>query len=122
MRYILVVESFSKNTLKSFYNKLNYILNNKIFLKNFKNEKDFFELKIIFLPLKIKKYTLNKAHHIDKKAREQFETKIYKVFFVITPLIPITKKTFFIVFFFLKKLIKISTFTSLIKFKLNFII
>jgi len=118
MRYILSIESFSKNLLKDFYKKLYYNLNNKIFLNHTKNK--FFKFKIIFLPLKIKKYTLNKAHHIDKKAREQFEIRIYKVFFIIIPLISLTKKSFLIIYFFLKKYIKISISHSLIKSKLSF--
>jgi len=119
MRYTVSVQSFSKNNLKHFYQQLNYVLNKKIFLKN--SKKNFlFQSKMIFLPSSVKKFTLNKAPHIDKKAREQFETRIYKSVFIIKPSIPLTKKSFLILFFILKKAIKTSISTSLIKSKFNF--
>ena len=37
---------------------------------------------IFFLPKKLKKITLLKSPHVYKKAREQFEQKVYKVFVV----------------------------------------
>ena len=37
------------------------------------------------LPKKIKKYTVNRSPHVDKKARDQFEVRIYKSIIIITP-------------------------------------
>ncbi|MEW6041816.1 MAG: 30S ribosomal protein S10 [Elusimicrobiota bacterium] len=32
----------------------------------------------VLLPTKIKKYTVNKSPHVDKKSREQFEIRVHK--------------------------------------------
>ncbi|MBT3393173.1 MAG: 30S ribosomal protein S10, partial [Elusimicrobiaceae bacterium] len=32
----------------------------------------------VLLPTKIKKYTVNRSVHVDKKSREQFEMRIHK--------------------------------------------
>ncbi len=37
------------------------------------------------LPKKIKKYTVNRSPHVNKKSREQFEIRIYKSIIIITP-------------------------------------
>ncbi|MBT4922718.1 MAG: 30S ribosomal protein S10 [Rickettsiales bacterium] len=37
------------------------------------------------LPRKIRKYTVNRSPHVDKKARDQFETRTYKSIIVISP-------------------------------------
>ena len=37
------------------------------------------------LPRKIKKYTVNRSPHVDKKSRDQFEIRIYKSIIIITP-------------------------------------
>jgi len=37
------------------------------------------------LPRKIKKYTVNRSPHVDKKSREQFEIRTYKCIIFISP-------------------------------------
>jgi small subunit ribosomal protein S10 len=43
-------------------------------------------LKFIYLPNKIKKITVLRSPHIDKKSREQFQMKFYKQKMIIIPL------------------------------------
>ena len=37
------------------------------------------------LPKKVKKYTINRSPHVNKKARDQLEVKIYKAIVIIIP-------------------------------------
>ena len=37
------------------------------------------------LPKKIKKYTINRSPHVDKKSRDQLETRTYKNVIIIMP-------------------------------------
>lgn len=37
------------------------------------------------LPRKIRKYTVNRSPHVDKKSRDQFETRTYKSIIIILP-------------------------------------
>jgi small subunit ribosomal protein S10 len=37
------------------------------------------------MPRNIKKYTVNKSPHVYKKAREQFEVRVYKCIIIISP-------------------------------------
>lgn len=87
----------------------------------YKNQKSFFKTTIVFLPIKIKKYTLNKSPHVNKKAREQFETRIFKAIINIKLFVPLKKESIFIIFYLFKQFIKQSNFTSLIKSKINFL-
>lgn len=49
------------------------------------------------LPSKLKKYTVERSPHIDKKSREQFEIKRYKAIFeILTKNIIITQILFFV--------------------------
>ena len=122
MQYNISVESFSSYNLKFFFFKLNWLLKKKIFIKNFyKNQKSFFKTTIVFLPIKIKKYTLNKSPHVNKKAREQFETRVFKAIINIKLFVPLKKESIFIIFYLFKQFIKQSNFTSLIKSKINFL-
>jgi len=122
MQYNISVESFSSYNLKFFFLKLNWLLKKKIFIKNFyKNQKSFFKTTIVFLPIKIKKYTLNKSPHVNKKAREQFETRVFKAIINIKLFVPLKKESIFIIFYLFKQFIKQSNFTSLIKSKINFL-
>jgi hypothetical protein len=87
----------------------------------YKNQKSFFKTTIVFLPIKIKKYTLNKSPHVNKKAREQFETRVFKAIINIKLFVPLKKESIFIIFYLFKQFIKQSNFTSLIKSKINFL-
>ena len=68
--------------LKSFY--YNYLVrdlkNLFIFLK--KNKLDFLTKKIIYLPSKIKKFSVVKSPFVSKLDKEQFEIRIYKVLII----------------------------------------
>jgi small subunit ribosomal protein S10 len=70
MKLRIILKSFNKkliqNSLKEL--KLNLI-----------TEK-FNVLNIISLPIKIKRFCLLRSPHVDKKSREHFELKFYKVF------------------------------------------
>ena len=61
--------------LKSFHS---YYLNKYVFLlwKKLKASIPVFEHQI-FLPVKIERFTVLKSPHVDKKARDQFERRIY---------------------------------------------
>lgn len=89
----LVVQGFDssyiKRTIKNILKILDFLkINNK---------------KIFLLPSKLKKYTLERSPHIDKKSREQFEIKKYKA----------------IIFFELKSNIIIEIFFFIIKNSIN---
>ena len=104
MYYKLSIESFSQKFLYNFYLNLSIFLNTKLYL-NYKNKK---------------KYTLNRSPHVNKKAREQFETRIYKaiIFLKIKNVIFLKKRELFFIFYFLKKFINNSLFSSLIRSRL----
>ena len=90
-----------------------------LFYKN-KKKYSLFDYNIFFLQKNKKKYTLNKSPHVNKKAREQFETRIYKaiIFLKIKNVIFLKKRELFFIFYFLKKFINNSLFSSLIRSKL----
>ena len=121
MYYKLSIESFSQKFLYNFYLSLFIYLNTKLYL-NYKNKKKYslFDYNIFFLQKNKKKYTLNKSPHVNKKAREQFETRIYKaiIFLKIKNVIFLKKRELFFIFYFLKKFINNSLFSSLIRSKL----
>ena len=64
--------SFNSNLL----NRLNRVLNLFLVDFTFKNK-----LAKVSLPTKIKKYTVLKSPHVNKKARDQFEIRTYKSYF-----------------------------------------
>ena len=68
------VVSFNSKLL----NRLNKVLN--LFLFNVTSENGNKVVKIN-LPTKIKKYTVLKSPHVNKKARDQFEIRTYKSYF-----------------------------------------
>jgi len=121
MYYKISIESFSQKFLYNFYLNLFINLNTKLYL-NYKNKKKYslFDYNIFFLQKNKKKYTLNKSPHVNKKAREQFETRIYKaiIFLKIKNVIFLKKRELFFIFYFLKKFINNSLFSSLIRSKL----
>jgi hypothetical protein len=121
MYYKISIESFSQKFLYNFYLNLFIYLNTKLYL-NYKNKKKYslFDYNIFFLQKNKKKYTLNKSPHVNKKAREQFETRIYKaiIFLKIKNVIFFKKRELFFIFYFLKKFINNSLFSSLIRSKL----
>lgn len=69
-----------------FINKIIQIL--KIYFKNF----NFINIKIIKLPTKFKKFTVLKAPHIDKKSKEQFESRLYTTLICVNNLLFYKKK------------------------------
>jgi ribosomal protein S10 len=97
--------------IKSFY--YNYMVrrikNLFIFLK--KNKMEFKTKKILFLPSKIKKFSVVKSPFVSKLDMEQFEVKIHKVILICD-----LNNIFFIQFLRKKKLIKIKN----IYYKLTF--
>ena len=121
MYYKISIESFSQKFLYNFYLNLFIYLNTKLYL-NYKNKKKYslFDYNIFFLQKNKKKYTLNKSPHVNKKAREQFETRIYTaiIFLKIKNVIFLKKRELFFIFYFLKKFINNSLFSSLIRSKL----
>ena len=121
MYYKISIESFSQKFLYNFYLNLFIYLNTKLYL-NYKNKKKYslFDYNIFFLQKNKKKYTLNKSPHVNKKAREQFETRIYKaiIFLKIKNVIFLKKRELFFIFYFLKKFINNYLFSSLIRSKL----
>lgn len=55
MQYNLSIESFSLKNLKNFFNKLNWLINNKIIINNLLKKKLFpVKFKFFILPTKIK--------------------------------------------------------------------
>jgi len=122
MYYKLSIESFSQKFLYNFYLSLFIYLNTKLYLNykntklylNYKNKKKYslFDYSIFFLQKNKKKYTLNKSPHVNKKAREQFETRIYKaiIFLKIKNVIFLKKRELFFIFCFFKKIINNSLF------------
>lgn len=68
--------------------------------KNFQKIIGFFQIKRTLssiLPSKLKKYTVERSPHIDKKSREQFETIRYKAIFdILIKNTKITQLLFFI--------------------------
>lgn len=124
MYYKLSIEAFSQKILYNFYSELITYLNSKFYLNNeHKKEYFFFKSNIFFLQKHIKKYTLNKSPHVNKKAREQFETRIYKAIILlkIKNLIILEKIEFFYIFYFLKKFINNFLHSGLIKLRLKLI-
>lgn len=67
-KYVLHIKSLDKITL------FLYIT----FLKTIFRKINLLEYKIISLPYKKKRITLLKSPHVNKKAREQFEIRVYK--------------------------------------------
>ena len=118
MLFTLSVESFSLSYLKIFYTHLYSNCLKFFFLKSFQ-EKKIFKIGIIFLPKKIKKYTLNRSPHVNKKSREQFETRIYKSYIYLKPLIPLTRKSLLVFYFFLLKRLRNFNSLSFLKVKLK---
>lgn len=124
MYYKLSIEAFSQKILYNFYLELVIYLNSKFYLSNeYKKKYFFFKYSIFFLQKCIKKYTLNKSPHVNKKAREQFETRIYKAIILlkIKDLIRLEKIEFFYIFYFLKKFINNFLHSGLIKLRLKLI-
>lgn len=68
--------------------------------KNFQKIISFLQIKrplSSILPSKLRKYTVERSPHIDKKSREQFETKRYKAIFeIVIQNTKITQLLFFI--------------------------
>ena len=71
LSYILKVKSFYIRFIYIFIKKLSFILRRKL-----KQKIIFF--KIIFLPSKKKIYTVLKSTHVNKKSKEQFQSKKYQ--------------------------------------------
>ena len=121
MYYKLSIESFSQKILYNFYLQLIPFLNNKLYL-NYRQKKVYFFINstIFFLHKNIKKYTLNRSPHVNKKAREQFETRIYKAIILLKlkNLVLLKKRDLLFIFYILKKFINSSSFSSLIRSKL----
>ena len=114
----ITIESFYYKSIDNLFILLTNFINSKIFIKKIILKKRIFKTKLIFLPKKIKKYTLNKSPHIDKKAREQFETRTYKAIIYIYPIFLLKKESFLIFIYFLKNFFKTNNYTTLVKSKI----
>jgi ribosomal protein S10 len=97
--------------IKSFY--YNYLVREiKGFLISVKQNKIGFKTKkILFLPSKIKKFSVVKSPFVSKLDKEQFEIKIHKVLIICY-----LRNSFFVKFLREKKLIKLKN----VYYKLNF--
>jgi ribosomal protein S10 len=115
LKYCILLETFSYKNLDIFIKNLFFFINNKMSIYNLKT---FFTFEIISLPKVIKKYTLIKSPHVNKKSREQFETIIYKKKLYINTNIKLTKKSTYLLFICLKQFLNKLSSTSFIKFKL----
>lgn len=89
--------------VKSFYN--NYLLRDLKYLFLFlrKNRIKYLNKKIIFLPSKIKKFSVVRSPFVSKLSKEQFEIKIYKVLIILN-----LENIFYIKFFRENQLIKLN--------------
>lgn len=117
MKFTISIESFYLNSIIIFYKNLKRLLFFNTFLSN-NNKLSFWSLKFFVLPKKIKKHTLLRSPHVNKKSREQFETRTYKAIIHVIPLINLNKSSEFIAIYILKKFIDNSLTTSLSKYKL----
>lgn len=118
MVFTLSLESFYLSYLKIFYGQLYSNCLKFFFLKKFKQSK-IFKIGIVFLPKKIRKYTLNRSPHVNKKSREQFETRVYKSYIYLKPLIPLNRKSLLLFYFFLLKRVRNFNSLSFLKVKLK---
>ena len=84
MKIKLHIKSYYLTNLNDFINKIHKYV--KKYLTVFKV--------IIFLPLKVEKYTVLRSPHADKKARDQFERKTHKRM-ILLQLPGVTKKNLF---------------------------
>ena len=86
-------------------------------------KKVFYKTSVVYshtsLPIRKKRITLLKSPHVNKKAREQFETRVFKAIINIKLFVPLKKESIFIIFYLFKQFIKQSNFTSLIKSKIK---
>ena len=78
----------------------------------------FWSLKFFILPIKIKKHTILRSPHVNKKSREQFETRIYKAIIHIVPLFKLKKNSEFVAIYILKKFINNFLTSTLVKSKI----
>ena len=117
MKFCISIESFYLNNIIAFYTNLKRLLFLNTYL--FKNKKLLFlSLKFFILPKKIKKHTLLRSPHVNKKSREQFETRTYKAIVYINTLCKLKNKSELIILYILKKFINNSLITTLIKSKI----
>jgi ribosomal protein S10 len=104
IRYTLIINSFYITFLKQFLNKIQGL--------------NFNSIKFFFLPVKQKKFTVLKSPHVYKKAREQFEIKLYTLLIIFEDINNYIKLINFLIF--LNKGQKYNTFLPLtIKIKEN---
>ena len=120
VRVVISVESFSPENLKKSYESTLFLLTRKVFesRKFLITINCIFDAKIFFLPTKIVKYTLNKSPHVNKKAREQFETRIYRAVVTVKPLIPLFEHNFLVLLYYLTKNLRLSNAPALTKSRL----
>jgi hypothetical protein len=119
MFFTITVESFYFSAISKLLKNLIIFLNTKIYIKDFNIKNKVFDIKIIFLPKKIKKYTLNKSPHVNKTAREQFEIRTYKAIINVFPLFILKKESFIVLLYFLKNFLKNNKISSLLKSKIT---
>jgi ribosomal protein S10 len=71
MKYVISVYSQNLLSLTQFCTKIKKIIEFVTYFKSIK------------LPKKIQKFTVLRSPHVNKKSREQFETRIYKQVFIL---------------------------------------
>jgi ribosomal protein S10 len=72
MKYVISVYSQNLLSLTKFCTKIKKIIGPIAYFKS------------IRLPKKIQKFTVLRSPHVNKKSREQFETRLYKRVFILT--------------------------------------
>jgi ribosomal protein S10 len=117
MQYRISLESFCVKSINQLIQKLKWFLESKTTINS--KSVAFWNIKVIPLPTQIVKHTLNRSPHINKTAREQFETRIYKRLICIETNINLTKLSALKVLFSLQKLLIQKSYTKFIRSKIN---
>ena len=117
MQCTIVLESFSVKNINQLIQKLEWFFNLKTQVCT--KLKKFWSIQVTYLPTKKTKYTLLKSPHVNKKAKEQFESNVHKRLITIQSRLPLTQKSFWLSMYGANKLLQHYSMNSLIKSKLT---
>nr|BBE28113.1 ribosomal protein S10 [Heterosigma akashiwo]BBE28152.1 ribosomal protein S10 [Heterosigma akashiwo] len=120
MQCRISIESFCVKSINHFVQHLKWFLNSKTMVHStFKN---FWSVKVVYLPTLKKKHTLLKSPHVNKTAREQFEVRIYKRLICIDTCVPLKKQSFLRIIYSLQKLLTTKSYNKFMRSKINIFI
>lgn len=120
MQFRISLESFEVNSINQFIQDLNCFLNSRT--KVYSNLTNFWSIKVVHLPTLKKKHTLLKSPHVNKTAREQFETRIHKRLICIQTNIPLKKQSFIKIIYNLQKLLTTKSYNKFMRSKIKIFI